>query len=61
LKQEIAYFDKQVSTGEVVERISGDTVVIQDAMGEKVHLSILLNLLGIRLNTNQFQAEQKDN
>ncbi|KAJ8498307.1 hypothetical protein OPV22_008859 [Ensete ventricosum] len=36
LRQEIAFFDKETKTGEVVERMSGDTVFIQDAMGEKV-------------------------
>ncbi|KAG6525619.1 hypothetical protein ZIOFF_015581 [Zingiber officinale] len=36
LRQEIAFFDKETNTGEVVERMSGDTVFIQDAMGEKV-------------------------
>lgn len=36
LRQEIAFFDKETNTGEVIERMSGDTVFIQDAMGEKV-------------------------
>ncbi|KAL3517346.1 hypothetical protein ACH5RR_019935 [Cinchona calisaya] len=36
LRQEIGFFDKETSTGEVVGRMSGDTVLIQDAMGEKV-------------------------
>ncbi|XP_017699893.2 ABC transporter B family member 21-like [Phoenix dactylifera] len=36
LRQDIAFFDKETNTGEVVERMSGDTVLIQDAMGEKV-------------------------
>ena len=36
LRQEIAFFDKETNTGEVVGRMSGDTVLIQDAMGEKV-------------------------
>ncbi|XP_058077057.1 ABC transporter B family member 11-like [Magnolia sinica] len=36
LRQDIAFFDKETSTGEVVGRMSGDTVLIQDAMGEKV-------------------------
>lgn len=42
LKQDIAFFDKETNTGEVVGRMSGDTVLIQDAMGEKV-----LQILGI--------------
>ncbi|EPS73347.1 hypothetical protein M569_01408, partial [Genlisea aurea] len=36
LRQDIAFFDKEVNTGEVIGRMSGDTVLIQDAMGEKV-------------------------
>lgn len=36
LRQDVAFFDKETNTGEVVERMSGDTVLIQDAMGEKV-------------------------
>ncbi|PKU67047.1 ABC transporter B family member 7 [Dendrobium catenatum] len=36
LNQEIAFFDNQISTGEVVEKMSGDTILIQDAMGEKI-------------------------
>ncbi|KAF0888030.1 hypothetical protein E2562_009613 [Oryza meyeriana var. granulata] len=36
LWREITFFDKHTNTGEVVLRMSGDTVLIQDAMGEKV-------------------------
>ncbi|KAL6008850.1 ABC transporter B member 11 [Asimina triloba] len=36
LRQDIAFFDKETSTDEVVGRISGDVIKIQDAMGEKV-------------------------
>ncbi|XP_074358539.1 ABC transporter B family member 4-like [Apium graveolens] len=36
LRQDISFFDVETSTGEVVGRMSGDTVLIQDAMGEKV-------------------------
>ncbi|XVF80461.1 hypothetical protein PTKIN_Ptkin15bG0075600 [Pterospermum kingtungense] len=36
LRQDIAFFDVETKTGEVVGRMSGDTVLIQDAMGEKV-------------------------
>lgn len=38
LRQEIGFFDKEANTGEIVGRMSGDTVLIQDAMGEKVSL-----------------------
>ncbi|GAV90154.1 ABC_tran domain-containing protein/ABC_membrane domain-containing protein [Cephalotus follicularis] len=36
LRQNVGFFDKETNTGEVVGRMSGDTVLIQDAMGEKV-------------------------
>ncbi|KAG0499942.1 hypothetical protein HPP92_000014 [Vanilla planifolia] len=36
LRQDIAFFDKETDTGEVIGRMSGDTILIQDAMGEKV-------------------------
>ncbi|XP_020267245.1 ABC transporter B family member 4-like isoform X1 [Asparagus officinalis] len=36
LRQEIAFFDKETNTGEVVGRMSGDTVLIQEAIGEKI-------------------------
>ncbi|GMH30820.1 hypothetical protein Nepgr_032663 [Nepenthes gracilis] len=36
LRQDVGFFDKETNTGEVVGRMSGDTVLIQDAMGEKV-------------------------
>ncbi|KAK9987273.1 hypothetical protein SO802_032224 [Lithocarpus litseifolius] len=36
LRQDVAFFDKETSTGEVVSRMSGDTILIEDAMGEKV-------------------------
>ncbi|XWS46383.1 hypothetical protein CRYUN_Cryun14cG0061100 [Craigia yunnanensis] len=36
LRQDVAFFDMKTNTGEVAGRMSGDTVLIQDAMGEKV-------------------------
>lgn len=41
LRQDVTFFDKETNTGEVVGRMSGDTVLIQDAMGEKVVLGSL--------------------
>ncbi|KAG2693166.1 hypothetical protein I3843_08G080500 [Carya illinoinensis] len=35
LRQDVTFFDKETNTGEIVGRMSGDTVSIQDAMGEK--------------------------
>ncbi|KAK4440113.1 ABC transporter B family member 9 [Sesamum alatum] len=36
LRQEIAFFDTKTTTGEVMSSIFGDTILIQEAMGEKV-------------------------
>ncbi|OWM87702.1 hypothetical protein CDL15_Pgr027306 [Punica granatum] len=36
LTQDVAFFDTETTTGEVIGRMSGDTILIQDAMGEKV-------------------------
>ncbi|PNT72651.1 hypothetical protein BRADI_2g47360v3 [Brachypodium distachyon] len=35
LRQDIAFFDTEMTTGEAVSRMSSDTVVIQGALGEK--------------------------
>ncbi|KAF9622095.1 hypothetical protein IFM89_029379, partial [Coptis chinensis] len=42
LRQDITFFDMETDIGEVVGRMSGDLVLIQDAMGEKVGKSIQL-------------------
>lgn len=36
LKQDVGYFDVDARTGEVVTSISSDTLLIQDAISEKV-------------------------
>ncbi|XP_042456470.1 ABC transporter B family member 4-like isoform X1 [Zingiber officinale] len=36
LKQDIAFFDKEMTSGEAMQRMSGDTLLIQEAIGEKV-------------------------
>ncbi|KAL8139050.1 hypothetical protein V2J09_005051 [Rumex salicifolius] len=36
IRQDVAFFDTETNTGEVIGRMSGDTVLIQNAMGEKV-------------------------
>ena len=36
LRQDVSFFDKEINTGEIIGRMSGDTVLIQEAMGEKV-------------------------
>ncbi|KAJ9543132.1 hypothetical protein OSB04_022839 [Centaurea solstitialis] len=39
LRQDVSFFDKETNTGEVVGRMSGDTVLIQDAMGRRLENS----------------------
>ena len=46
LRQDVGFFDKETNTGEVVGRMSGDTVLIQDAMGEKVTTYAISRLQG---------------
>ncbi|KAK7282933.1 hypothetical protein RIF29_12063 [Crotalaria pallida] len=48
LRQDVAFFDKETNTGEVAGRMSGDTVLIQDAMGEKVgqFLQLIATFIG---------------
>lgn len=36
LRQDVGYFDTEAKTGEIIEGISSDSVIIQDAMSEKV-------------------------
>ncbi|XP_011080370.1 ABC transporter B family member 4-like [Sesamum indicum] len=36
LRQDIGYFDRETNTGEIIERMSTDAIIIQDAMGQKV-------------------------
>ncbi|GAB2299042.1 ATP-binding cassette sub- B member 9 [Dionaea muscipula] len=48
LRQDIGFFDTETTTGEVIGRMSGDTVLIQDAMGEKVgkFIQLMATFLG---------------
>ncbi|XP_020538712.1 ABC transporter B family member 4 isoform X2 [Jatropha curcas] len=48
LRQDISFFDKESNTGEVIGRMSGDTILIQDAMGEKAgnFIQLLASFLG---------------
>ena len=36
LRQDMAFFDKEMTTGQVISSISTDTTLIQGATGEKV-------------------------
>lgn len=45
LRQDIEFFDTETTAGEVIGRLSGDTILIEDAMGEKVnsfHFELML-------------------
>lgn len=47
LRQDISFFDKETNSGEVVGRMSGDTVLIQEAMGEKVLMHQFIDIIMI--------------
>lgn len=51
LRQDIGFFDTETNTGEVIGRMSGDTILIQDAMGEKVLSLYILVVLKFTCNT----------
>ncbi|XP_049932394.1 ABC transporter B family member 4-like [Nymphaea colorata] len=48
LRQDIAFFDMEIKTGEVIGRMSGDTILIQEAIGKKVgkFIEIMSTFLG---------------
>ncbi|KAL5227513.1 hypothetical protein ABZP36_015778 [Zizania latifolia] len=48
LKQDISFFDVEMTTGQIVSRMSGDTVLVQDAIGEKVgkFLQLVASFIG---------------
>ncbi|KAH0704992.1 hypothetical protein KY290_012025 [Solanum tuberosum] len=48
LRQDIGFFDQETNTGVIIERLSSDTLTIQDAIGEKVgkFIQILATFLG---------------
>lgn len=37
LRQDIGFFDTEISTGDIMHGISSDVAQIQEVMGEKVH------------------------
>ncbi|WVZ69174.1 hypothetical protein U9M48_018005 [Paspalum notatum var. saurae] len=43
LRQDIAFFDTELTTGQAVSRMSSDTLVVQDALGEKAGKLIQLS------------------
>ncbi|GJN15113.1 hypothetical protein PR202_gb02004 [Eleusine coracana subsp. coracana] len=47
VSQDIAFFDKEMTTGQLVERMSGDTILIQDAIGEKAG-EVLIDCVNIK-------------
>ncbi|CAM0882242.1 unnamed protein product [Alopecurus aequalis] len=48
LKQDVSFFDVEMTTGEATSRLSADTVLIQDALGEKVgkYAQLLTTFIG---------------
>ena len=48
LRQDISFFDIQMTTGKIVSTMAGDTVLVQDAIGEKVRTFSKSNVERIR-------------
>ncbi|XP_047055174.1 ABC transporter B family member 9-like [Lolium rigidum] len=48
LKQDISFFDVEMTTGEAISMMSADTVLVQDALGEKVgkYAQLLTTFIG---------------
>lgn len=44
LRQHTAYIETETTTAEVIGRMSGDTILIQDAMGEQVEKQLAVAL-----------------
>lgn len=42
LRQDIGFFDTETTAGEVIGRMSGDTILIENAIGEKVLCQYLI-------------------
>lgn len=53
LRQDVAFFNEETNTGEVVGRMSGDTALIQVAMGENVLYGVSLNIKDSELGTHK--------
>lgn len=47
LDQDISVFDTEASTGEVINAITSDIIIVQDAISEKVCTYIHLHILEI--------------
>ncbi|KAI6678700.1 hypothetical protein NL676_039496 [Syzygium grande] len=45
LRQHTAYFETETTTAEVIGRMSGDTILIQDAMGEQAEKRLAVGKL----------------
>ncbi|GAB4829080.1 hypothetical protein Ancab_018742 [Ancistrocladus abbreviatus] len=48
LRQDFGFFDKETNTGEIIGRMLGDTVLIQDAMGEKTYCIMAFTKIATR-------------
>lgn len=56
LRQDVAFFDNETTTGEAIERITGDTALIQDAIGPKVRFISLIQRELLDLASNYIQT-----
>uniref|UniRef100_A0A453FAJ3 Uncharacterized protein n=1 Tax=Aegilops tauschii subsp. strangulata TaxID=200361 RepID=A0A453FAJ3_AEGTS len=54
LKQDVSFFDVEMTTGEAISRMSADTVLVQDALGEKAY-ETMVGQNGAQLSGGQKQ------
>lgn len=50
LKQDVSFFDTDAKSGDIVSSISSDTLLVQDALSEKVHLPVKIPPLFHRMS-----------
>jgi len=54
LRQDISFFDTEISTGDIMHGISSDVAQIQEVIGEKVKLHFFVYLFMVILCINTF-------
>lgn len=53
LRQDIGFFDTQSATGEFIERMSGESILVQEAMGDKVSSNSLVTIILVVFTKSQ--------
>lgn len=53
LKQDVGFFDTDARTGDIVFSVSTDTLLVQDAISEKV------KIISVKISSHKFKLQQK--